>query len=290
MAAVLERNLVLGRVTPAQKRDIVLALQRRGHVVAMTGDGVNDALALKRADIGIAMGSGSDVTKGVSRLLLLDNDFSHLPGVVAEGRRVIANVELVSKLFLTKTTYAILLALVFGGLLWQYPFLPRQLSAVDGLTIGIPALFLALLPNSRRYLPGFLRRALSFCVPSGLVIGAAIVSVAAYVRSLPGTIEPDTQTACVITMTLAGLWVVVVQTRPFGLARVLVVVAMYLGLAFCLTLPLIRDFFRLALPTGDLLLVAVGAAIPACVLIEVIYQVRRRADQREFRGEGTRTA
>jgi cation-transporting ATPase E len=286
LAAVLERNLVLGRVTPSQKRDIVLALQRHGHVVAMTGDGVNDALALKRADIGIAMGSGSDVTKGVSRLILLDNDFSHLPGVVAEGRRVIANVELVSKLFLTKTTYAVLLAIVFGGLLLQYPFLPRQLSAVDGLTIGIPALFLALLPNSRRYIPGFLRRALSFCIPAGLVLGAAIVFVAAYVRSLPGTAEQDTQTTAVIAMTLAGLWVVVVQTRPFGLVRVLVVVAMYVGLLFCLTLPLIRDFFRLSPPTADLLLVAVGAALPACVLIEIIFRVRRRADRKEIRDGG----
>ena len=117
--------------------------------MAMTGDGVNDALAIKEADIGIAMNSGSAATKAVARLILLDGRFSHLPGVVGEGRQVIANIERISMLFLTKTVYASALAIVFGALLLTFPFLPRQLSAVDGLTIGIPAFFLALLPNQQ---------------------------------------------------------------------------------------------------------------------------------------------
>ena len=113
----------------------------------MTGDGVNDALAIKTADIGIAMNSGAAATKAVARLVLLDGQFSHLPDVVAEGRQVIANIERVSMLFLNKTVYATGLAILFGVLVLEFPFLPRQLSITDGLTIGIPAFFLALMPN-----------------------------------------------------------------------------------------------------------------------------------------------
>jgi cation-transporting ATPase E len=279
MGEVLEQHHVFGRVTPTQKRDMVIALQRRGHVVAMTGDGVNDALALKQADIGIAMGSGADATKAVSRLVLLDGEFSHLPGVMAEGRRVIANVELVSKLFLTKTAYAVLLALAFGGLLWEFPFLPRQLSAADGLTIGIPAFFLALLPNQRRYVPGFLRRALAFSIPAGVVISVVILAVDAYSRFTTGNTQDAAQTASVIAVSLVGLWVLAALIRPLHRWRALIVASMYIGLLGCLTVPLIRAFFDLELPTGDLLAVSIGAAIPGCVGIEIIHRIRQRRNR-----------
>ena len=162
---VLEEHNIFGRVTPQQKKSLVIALQHAGHTVAMTGDGVNDAMALKQADIGIAMGSGAAATRAVARLVLLDGQFSHLPKVIDEGRRVIANVERLSKLFLTKTVFALILAIFFGLMLWPFPFLPRQFSAVDGLTIGLPALVLALLPKAPRYVPGYLRRAAAFCAP-----------------------------------------------------------------------------------------------------------------------------
>ena len=157
----LEGTAVVGRVTPHQKRSIVLALQQRGHVVAMTGDGVNDALALKEADIGIAMGSGAPATRAVAQVVLLDGQFAALPGVVAEGRRVIANVERVANLFVTKTVYAMLLAIAVGVLRWPYPFLPRHLTIISSLTIGIPAFFLALGPSTQRYVPGFVPRVCS---------------------------------------------------------------------------------------------------------------------------------
>ncbi len=144
---MLERSSVFGRVSPHQKRAIVGALQSRGHVVAMTGDGVNDALALKDADIGIAMGNGAPATRAVAQIVLLDGRFATMPGVVAEGRRVIANIERVANLFVTKTVYAMLLAIAVGVARWPYPFLPRHLTIVSTLTIGIPAFFLALSPN-----------------------------------------------------------------------------------------------------------------------------------------------
>ena len=155
LGRLLEERSVFGRVSPQQKQAMVTALQARGHTVAMTGDGVNDVLALKLADIGIAMGSGAAATRAVAELVLLDSRFATLPGVVAEGRRVTANIERVANLFITKTVWATLLAVAVGATLLPYPFLPRHLTIIDTLAIGIPSFFLALAPNTRRYLPGF---------------------------------------------------------------------------------------------------------------------------------------
>ena len=173
LAGALEGAQVLGRVTPEQKRSFVRALRSRGRTVAMTGDGVNDSLALKDADLGIAMGNGAPATRAVARMVLLGGEFSALPAVVAEGRRVMANTERIASLFLSKTVYASLIAVIVAVSAISYPFLPRQLTIVSSLTIGIPAFVLALAPNSRRYRPGFLRRVLTLCVPAGLVAGAA---------------------------------------------------------------------------------------------------------------------
>lgn len=275
LAEVLEREMVFGRVTPVQKRDLVRVLQQQGHVVAMTGDGVNDALALKQADIGIAMGSGSDVTKAVSRLVLLDGEFAHLPGVVAEGRRVIANIERVSKLFLSKTVYAFLLAVVFAALLWEFPFLPRQLSAIDGLTIGIPSFVLALEPNARRYETGFLRRSLAFSIPVGAIIGVAVVALNVYLSKSAAMPQIAVQTASFITLGLTGLWVMVILARPLKRWRLLLVVGMYAGLEGCVLLPIARDFFNLQLPDAPLLTASLIAAAGGCLGIEIAARILR---------------
>ena len=173
LADVLEEHSVFGRVTPHQKRAVVAALQRRGHVVAMTGDGVNDALALKDADIGVAMGNGSPATRAVAQLVLLDGRFAHLPDVVAEGRRVIANIERAANLFLVKNIYSLVLALITAVTVGAYPLAPIQLTLISAVTIGMPGFVLALGPNRRRYVPGFLWRVLRFAIPTGLVTGAA---------------------------------------------------------------------------------------------------------------------
>jgi len=277
--AIMREHRVFGRVSPEQKKAMVLSLQRIGHTVAMTGDGVNDALALKHADLGIAMGSGAAATRAVARLVLLDGQFSRLPRVVAEGRQVIANVERLAKLFLSKTTYAILFAVVFGALLWPFPFLPRQLSIVDGLTIGLPALVLALLPNIQRYRPGFLRRAARFCIPSGLIVGGTLISVVAYAY-LGGYTPPVVQTTAVITLTLTALWVLVILSRPFTWITSLVVIAAYAGLGVVFAIPAAVEFLQLGAAPLELVLVAVGASALGSLVLEIMHRVIARSDPR----------
>ncbi|WP_256127724.1 HAD-IC family P-type ATPase [Arthrobacter sp. SDTb3-6] len=282
LAAVLARESVLGRVAPEQKKAIVLALQGAGHVVAMTGDGVNDALALKHADMGIAMGSGAAATKAVSRLVLLDGQFSHLPSVVAEGRRVIANVERVANLFLSKTAYAVIISIAIGILLWRYPFLPRQLSIVSSMTIGIPAFFLALLPNARRYQPGFLRRALMFSIPAGTVVAACIMAVYSFARAFPDpALEPaqavtSAQTAATMTVLVVALWVLGALARPFDFWRSLLVAALVAGLALVMVVPFARNFFALDIPSGPLLAVTIGVTAGGCLGIELLYRFLKK--------------
>jgi cation-transporting ATPase E len=177
---------VFGRVAPHQKQAMVKALQSRGHTVAMTGDGVNDVLALKEADLGVAMGSGSAASRAVAPIVLMDSSFASLPSVLAEGRQVIANVERVANLFLTKTVYATLLALAVGVAQLPFPFLPRHLTIISSLTIGVPAFFLALAPNNRRYRPGFVGRVLRFAVPAGAVAATATMAAYALARDTEG--------------------------------------------------------------------------------------------------------
>jgi cation-transporting ATPase E len=283
LAALLDREHVLGRVTPQQKKAIVEALQHAGHTVAMTGDGVNDALAIKTADLGIAMASGSSATKAVARLVLLDGRFASLPAVVDEGRQVTANIERVSMLFLTKTTYAISLGLAFGALLWGFPFLPRHVAITDALTIGIPAFFLALLPNARRYRPGFLRRSLTFAIPAGLTVATALIGVGAMARA-NNVPHSEAQTASMITLALLGLWVLTILARPLTLRTVALIAAMYVGLVLVLLLPPAAQFFALS-PVRPVVLVVVAiAGTLGIVVLEVLRStLRRRESTREMR-------
>ena len=187
----------------------------------MTGDGVNDALALKDADIGIAMGSGAPATRAVAQVVLLDGQFAAMPGVVAEGRRVIANVERVANLFVTKTVYAMLLAIAVGVARWPYPFLPRHLTIISSLTIGIPAFFLALGPSSRRYVPGFVRTGPAVRGRSGLVAVVATFAVyAVRARDRRRVARSRRGPRPTIMLFVVGLWVLAILARPFTPARV----------------------------------------------------------------------
>ena len=276
LGEVLEQHAVFGRVTPSQKKDIVTALQQRGHTVAMTGDGVNDALAIKEADIGIAMDSGSAATKAVARLVLLDGRFSRLPGVVAEGRQVIANIERVSMLFLTKTAYATGLALLFGVMLLPFPFLPRQLSVVDGLTIGIPAFFLALMPNRQRYRPGFLRRSLSFAIPAGAVI-ALVLALYSQMATDAGIPVEELRTGSTLILAIVGLWVLTVLSRPIDGWKILIIGSMMIGLVLVYAIPFINDFLQFTDPSLTTTLLVIAASVIAIGGIEVVRFVHRRA-------------
>ncbi|WP_438354061.1 HAD-IC family P-type ATPase [Microbacterium sp. CJ88] len=279
LADVLEREHVFGRVTPDQKKRMVVALQGRGHTVAMTGDGVNDALAIKTADIGIAMNSGAAATKAVARLVLLDGQFSHLPDVVAEGRQVIANIERVSMLFLTKTAYATTLAILFGVLVMEFPFLPRQLSITDGLTIGIPAFFLALMPNTQRYIPGFLRRSLTFAIPAGLVIAIALTLYTRAAMAL-GVPEPQLRTGSTIILAIVGIWVLTVLSRPVTRFKALVIGAMFIGLVLVFTVPLASGFFQLIDPGQEAAYLVAFVTAVTIGVIEIVRFVHRRVVDR----------
>ena len=258
LAEALETHSVFGRVTPQQKRAMVGALQGRGHVVAMTGDGVNDVLALKDADIGVAMGNGSPAARSVAQLVLLDSTFDVLPHVVAEGRRVLANIERVANLFLTKTVYAMLLALAVGVATLPFPFYPRHLTIVSSLTIGIPAFFLALAPNPRRARPGFVARVLRFAIPAGTVAAAATFGAYAMARAEPGVELGEARTTATIVLCLVGLWVLAILARPLTVARRWLVVAMAGGFVLLLVLPPLRDAFALDLPRMVVWLAGIG--------------------------------
>jgi cation-transporting ATPase E len=215
LADAVDGHSVFGRVTPQQKRAMVSALQHRGHVVAMTGDGVNDSLALKEADIGIAMGNGSPATRGVAQLILLDSQFSRLPGVVAEGRRVIANIERATNLFLVKNVYSLVLAVFTAVLVESYPLAPLQVTVISTLTVGIPGLALALAPSAQRYVPGFVPRVLRFSIPVGVVAGASAYLGYRLARTFSSTSDiEEGRAAAVIVILLVAFGTVVLLARP----------------------------------------------------------------------------
>ncbi|MFJ3497564.1 HAD-IC family P-type ATPase [Streptomyces sp. NPDC086091] len=280
MAAALDEGTVFGRVTPQQKRDMVGALQSRGHTVAMTGDGVNDVLALKDADIGVAMGSGSEATRAVAQIVLLNNSFATLPSVVAEGRRVIGNITRVATLFLVKTVYSVLLALLVVCWQVEYPFLPRHLTLLSTLTIGVPAFFLALAPNKERAQPHFVRRVMRYSIPGGVLAGAATFVtylVARHHYSGDGALEAETS-AATLTLFLISMWVLAIIARPYTWWRVLLVAAMGGAFVLVLVVPWLQDFFALKLVGMTMPWIAVGIAVVAAAVLELLWRlVDRRA-------------
>ncbi|MFD5204473.1 HAD-IC family P-type ATPase [Streptomyces sp. NPDC058375] len=274
MATAMEQNAVFGRVTPQQKRDMVAALQSRGHTVAMTGDGVNDVLALKDADIGVSMGSGSEATRAVAQIVLLNNSFATLPSVVAEGRRVIGNITRVATLFLTKTVYSVLLAILVVCTQVEYPFLPRHLTLLSTLTIGVPAFFLALAPNKERAQPQFVRRVMRYAIPSGVIAATATFTtylVARHHYSGEGALAAETS-AATLTLFLVSMWVLAIIARPYTWWRIGLVAAMGLGFLIVLVVPWLQDFFALKLVGGVMPWTAVAIAVVASALLEFVWR------------------
>lgn len=272
LAKILETYSIFGRVVPEQKRAIIKALQSQGHVVAMTGDGVNDTLALKDADIGIAMGSGAPATKAVAELVLLDNEFAHLPRVVAEGRRVIANIERVANLFVIKNIYSIVLAIsvtIFGI---SYPFLPRHLSLLSALTIGIPAFFLALAPSNQLYRPGFLRRVLGFSIPGGIIIGSLVMASYWPVRYEDPEYSSLVSTIPVITV---GVWVLLRLAWPLNWWKVGLIGLMPSIFIVIINLPYSQAILNIAIERSYLAY-PIGLGLVGALAIELLWRLNRR--------------
>lgn len=285
LATALEQSSVFGRVQPHQKRDAVLALQARGHVVAMTGDGVNDIPALKAADIGMAMGSGSSATRAVGRLVLLDSDFGVVPWILGEGRRVIANVQRVANLFVTKTVYAALLALAIGLSGLPYPFYPRHLTVVSALTIGIPGFFLALAPGAPRARPRYVKRVLRFAVPSGLVAGTATMGAFLAASDLGGATMAQARTVATWSLLALGLVVLALIARPLHPPRLMLVAALAGGGALVSAVPWSRQLFALAVPpSAAVAWAALVVAASAPVLLAAVAATRRLAAVNEPTG------
>ncbi|MGV9416881.1 HAD-IC family P-type ATPase [Streptomyces sp. NPDC003674] len=274
MAKALDEGTVFGRVTPQQKREMVGALQAGGHTVAMTGDGVNDVLALKDADIGVAMGSGSEATRAVAQIVLLDNSFATLPSVVAEGRRVIGNITRVATLFLVKTVYSVLLALLVVCWRVEYPFLPRHLTLLSTLTIGVPAFFLALAPNTERAHPHFVRRVMRYAVPGGVVAGVATFATYLLARDHytgPGSLEAETS-AATLTLFLVSMWILAIIARPYTWWRVILVAAMGAAFLLVLVMPALQDFFALRLVGVAVPWTAVAVSAVAAAALEFLWK------------------
>ena len=263
--AVDSTNL-LCRVRPEQKVDVVEALQRGGHVVAMVGDGVNDVQALKRADLGIAMGSGSPSSRSVARVVLLDSSFSSVPRILAEERRVIANIERVAKLFVTKTVYAALLAVAVVVTSVPYPFFPRHLTIVSTLTIGVPGFFLAFAAGAPRATPGFTRRVLRFTVPAGLIAAGATFASYLVARAEPGTTLAEARTAALLGVFGLAVGVLVLVCRPLNAVRVVMIVVMGGSFVLLFAVGLSRRVFALDVP-GTAVLAQVAGIVAVSVLL-----------------------
>lgn len=292
LAEVLENVDVLGRVLPDQKKAIVQALHSKGHVVAMTGDGVNDTLALKEADLGVAMGNAAPAAKAVAQVVLVDSRFSHLPDVVAKGRQVMANMERVAGLFLVKTVYSALISagVVLLGL--NFPYLPRHITYIGSLTIGIPAFLLALAPNTRRYVPGFLHRVVRFALPNGIAVAVSVLVVSIFAplmlaRGLDSSnanasrliVESVhavgvTRTICAVTVFVLGVAVLATVSKPLISWRGIMVLCFAAAGVIGAFIPFVAHFFDLHVPvSGNAMFVMICAVIFAFVIWLVLHLV-----------------
>lgn len=235
---------IFGRVTPLQKKQLIVALKKEGHTVAMTGDGVNDVIALKEADCSIAIAGGSDAARSVAQLVLLDSDFKSMPKIVAEGRRTINNIERSASLFLSKTIYATILAIIFVFAKMPYPFMPIQLSLISLVCIGIPSFILALEPNKERIKGKFIQNVISKSIPTALttVMNIIIVAVISYYVQMPKELY---STICVILTVLTGFILLAKISKPFNILRTILFVSMIVLFTACFII--LKDWFSVVI-------------------------------------------
>ena len=238
----VEHYTVFGRVTPDKKRKLIQAYKKRKHTVAMTGDGVNDVLAMKEADCGIAMASGAQAASQVAQLVLLNSDFAAMPGIVGEGRRVINNIQRAATLFLVKNIFSLGLSIISFFTNWPYPMVPFHLSVISALTIGVPSFFLAMEPNYERVSGHFLRGVLRKAFPGGLTNIFVVLGAQAFMAAfdLP---QAQISTVCAAIVGVVGLLVLFQTCKPFDVFRKIIWAAMAVALIGCFTL--LGSFFEL---------------------------------------------
>jgi len=232
-------------------------------------------MAIKDADLGIAMGTATAATKAVSRIVLLDNGFNRLPRVLALGRRVIANVERVANIFLAKTVYGIVLALVSAATLVPFPFLPRQLTLVSTLAIGIPSFFLALAPNGRLYTPGVLKRILRYSIPTGLIAAAACLL--SYIpMHLAGVEQREARSVATVTLFCVSLWILSVLARPLSWPRFALLASVSVAFVLVSLIGFTRTFFMMAEQPNLTLAYGIAVGVVGAIGIELFYRLAKR--------------
>ena len=269
IAAAIERYSVFGRVKPEQKKAFVVALQAKGHIVAMTGDGVNDTLALKQADCSVAMAAGSDAARNVAQLVLVDNDFAAMPKVVAEGRRSINNLQRSASLFLVKTLLSMTLAVVFVFLPWQYPFQPIQMTLISAFTIGLPSFVLALEPNKDRIKGRFLENVIVKSIPGAVcaVLTILIVNMVGY--NVLHIDYEHVSTLCVLLTAWIGALLIVRLSVPFTPIRAALLVVVVGGTVLGATL--LHSLFGIEPFTFGMTVLFAILALGTAVLFHVLY-------------------
>ncbi|MFW2502389.1 HAD-IC family P-type ATPase [Clostridium diolis] len=279
---LIQEMTVFGRVTPHQKKRIVLALQEMGHTVAMTGDGVNDVLALKSSDCGIAMANGSDATKAVAQLVLMKSDFTALPKVLEEGRKQINNLERVSELFLSKTVFCIILSFVCSILFIEYPILPIQLSLVGSCAIGIPSFFLALLPSTGGVKKGFLTRILTVSIPNGILL--AIFILITFIISIQMNLPMDySRTLAVLMFSGISMVVLLRVARPLTKFKTIMCLSMFGIIVLGFLTPIGRYIFSLTKIQLSHWLISLAVIIASSPLITKIVDIFRVRVNKKFK-------
>ena len=256
---------VVGRISPEGKRRVVEALRDGGRYVAMVGDGVNDVPALKAARLAIAQGSGAQMAKTVADLVLVRGDFSAVPALVGEGRRVFRNLRRVAKLFVTKSVFAVVLIVSVGLTPIAYPLLPRHLTLAATITIGIPAFFLALAPSAGEFrVEGFLRDIAQFAVPAGAAAGLGVLASYLFALNVVDLPLIEARTVATTVLVAVGLYLILAleaSGRRRGVAVSALCAALAVGYLLVLVTPSTRGFFELAVPGPAILVIAaVGAA------------------------------
>ncbi|MCD8241562.1 MAG: HAD-IC family P-type ATPase, partial [Lachnospiraceae bacterium] len=232
IGAAMRKYTVFGRVTPEQKRQMIRALQQQGHTVAMTGDGVNDVLALKDADCSVAMASGSDAAAQASQVVLLDSDFSCMPQVVLEGRRVVNNIQRSAGLFLVKNIFSFLLALFSLITVYTYPLEPGQISLISTFTIGVPGFFLALEPNKERIRGNFLKNVFAKALPAAITDTIAVAALVVFGDTF-GVASDDISTAATMLLAIVGFMILYRTVSPPSRRQWVILIVSVAGLLLC---------------------------------------------------------